>query len=74
LRPLIYNWQARTGERLTFDKLAAHTDVSEKTLRQWAKGDVSMFSARVLAALCHFFCVPVDDILILVRGESEPIQ
>jgi transcriptional regulator with XRE-family HTH domain len=71
LRPLIYSWQAANEKRLTFDELAARTGVSDKTLRQWAKGDVSMYSARVLAALCSFFGVTVGDILIFDNGESE---
>ena len=61
-------------KRLTFDELAARTGVSEKTLRQWAKGDVSMYSARVLAALCRFFGVTVGDILVFASGESEREQ
>lgn len=73
LRPLIFTWQAANSERLTYDKLAAATGVSEKTLREWAKNDVSMYSARVLAALCRFFGVTVGDVLVLV-GESEQAQ
>lgn len=74
LRPLIFNWQVKNGRHLTFDELASGTGVAEKTLRQWAKDDVSMYSARVLISLCRFFSVTVGDILVFVIGKSEQVQ
>jgi DNA-binding Xre family transcriptional regulator len=57
-------WQKKTGQKLTWEKLAEDTGIAYSTISRWANGKTNRYDDKVMAILCDYFQVQPGDILV----------
>jgi len=60
LKEVIARYEVENDERLTYERIAESTGLSERTLRRWANNEMEH---RIIVELCDFFEVQPGDLL-----------
>lgn len=63
LRPHIEAKEARTGEKLTVDRMAYEMRLAYNTVKSWMRGSIKQVDIQTLATFCDYFEVEPGDIL-----------
>jgi transcriptional regulator with XRE-family HTH domain len=65
LRYLIAQYEEQSGRSLSISRLARETRLAESTLRNLLNNTTQRFDGPVIAALCTYFNVPIEQLLTL---------
>ncbi len=70
LKLLIAQREVATGEKITYESLAAATDLSKTTLNRLAEGKTDRVDFLTLDKLCRYFECGIGDLLAYVPDEK----
>ncbi len=68
LRQLMRKWEVENRKDLTFGALAEKTGKGDRTLRRWANNEIRSYEGHVLVAICVFFGVGVEQVLLVSQN------
>jgi transcriptional regulator with XRE-family HTH domain len=68
LKELIATRQRRTGNKVTYRKLAEETGLSKTTIARVANNQVTVVGLNTIEQLCKFFGADIAELMILENG------
>lgn len=62
---LVHEKERREGRRVRQSEIAKAIGVTNHTIGNWIRNDVTKFEAHVIEGLCAYFACQVGDLLVL---------
>lgn len=70
LKVLIAQKEQAEGKRISYETIARATGVNKNTIARLASGQSQMIRFDTLNALCRYFNVDTNDVLVYIPDES----
>jgi DNA-binding Xre family transcriptional regulator len=61
---LLEEKQRKEGRYIPIAEIANETRITRKTLYQWQRGEMQNFNVKVIDALCEYFGVEMNELLV----------
>ena len=71
---LLEEKQRKEGRYIPIAEIANETHVTRKTLYQWQKGEMQNFNVKVIDALCEYFGVEMNELLVHTPKTKKPAK